>query len=204
MATLGELEDRITNIMNRSDLGGRIRDAINESIRHYGKRHFWFNTVDDAFVTQSGVQAYTLSQSVTFHDVEQVVMNYNGWRYEVDKGNLLELRALDVTNVNSIPSRWALDGNRILFDVNLNGSYTASLMLTRKYPSLSATSDTNDLLTHAEDLLTQRSMWWLWAFKVRKSAQAMACKSAEIEALSQLESETTDKQASGRVTPSRF
>ncbi|HEU4344741.1 MAG TPA: hypothetical protein VFU31_24565 [Candidatus Binatia bacterium] len=204
MATLGEIEDRITNLMSRSDLGGRIRDAINESVRYYSKRHFWFNTVDDSFVTSSGVQSYTLSQSMTFYDVEQVTINYAGSRYEVDKENLLTIRGLNVINNNGLPSRWALDRNRIMFDINVNGSYTTSVMFTRKYASLSATADTNDLLTYAEDLITQRSMWWLWAFKVRKPQMAQECKAAEMEALSCIAGETLDKQAKGHVTPTKF
>lgn len=204
MATFAELQTNIANYFSRQDLASTIQEAIRRAIKHYEREDFWFMDATGTFVTVSGTQDYTISATVGYANVEQVIINYNNYRYEVDHINYLDINALDATQVFSTPSKWAENMGRLVFYPIPNGSYTVSYAYVTKVATLSASADTNVFTLHAEDLIEARASWWVAKNKVQNFGRAQEFKTMEGEALRQLKYETTSKKAAGKITPTQF
>lgn len=204
MATYAELQSNIANYFSRSDLNSTIQEAIKRAIKYYERENFWFTEAKGSFVTVSGTQNYTLTATVGYSAIEQVIMNYNGYRYEVDGVNYLDLNQLDATQTFSTPSKWAETMGEIAFYPIPNGSYTVSYVYQTKVSTLSSSADTNVFTIHAEDLIEARAAWWIALNKTQNSRRASEFKSIELDALSALKRETANRMSSGTLTPTQF
>lgn len=204
MATYAELQSNIANYFSRNDLTSTIQEAIKRAVKHYEREQFWFTQAKGSFVTVNGTQDYTISATIGYQSIEQVIMNYNGYRYEVDETNYLDLNKLDANDVFSTPSKWAENMGMMSFYPIPSGSYTVSYEYMTKLATLSATSDTNVFTLNAEDLIEARACWWISMNKVQNTRRASEFKSMESEALRQLKNETTTRKASGKITPTQF
>ncbi len=204
MATYAELQTNIANYFSRQDLTTTIQEAITRAIKHYEREDFWFTDASGSFVTTSGTKGYTISSTIGYASVEQVIMNYNNYRYEVDQLNYLELNKLDATQLYSQPSKWTQHMGMIEFYPIPNGSYTVSYEYVTKVSTLSSSADTNVFTIHAEDLIEARASWWVAKNKTQNFNRAQEFKLMESEALRQLKNETTSKKAAGKITPTQF
>jgi len=203
--TYTEMQSNIAALISRDNLTTSIQEAIKRAVRHYERETFYFNRGEDSFISSATAkQAYTISSTNTFLSVEQVVVNYSGSRYELKPENLETIKGLNA--YNGLPRTWALEpnGNLITFDTLLNVTATVSYTYLKKYTSLSNAGDTNDFTNFASDLIEARACWWLYAVKIRNAQQAQIWSDIEGTELRQLKGETTMKQASGRVTPTKF
>lgn len=207
MPTKSELEANIARTLSRDNLSTEITEAIKRAIRHYERNIFWFNRAEDSFISSATPKrAWTISSTNTYLSIEQVVVNYNASRYELQKENLEVIKAWNATNLNGLPNYWALDpnGNLITFDTNLNVTATVSYTYIKKMTTLSGAGDTNEFTNSASDLIEARACWWLYLTKIKNKPAADAMKEVEIAELNSLEGETTLKTSSGRITPTKF
>lgn len=204
MATYGNLQDNIASYLNRTDLTATIQEAIKRAIRFYERQIFWFNEANDSFVTVSGTKNYTLSATVGYAQINQIILNYGGQRYELSEKNSEELQALDTGSITGQPVLWAQINGGLAFYPTPNGSFTVSYNFVQKTATLSATTDSNFFTTNAEDLIEARALWWICSYKTRNIKLAQSSKINEQDALSNLRSETTSKLASGIICPTKF
>ena len=204
MATFGEIQDNIASYLNRSDLTATIKLAVQRAVKYYENIPFWFNEANDSFVTVSGTKYYTLSATVGYSKINQVMLTYNGSRFEVSEKNSEELEALDPTQLRGQPLWYAQFNGGIFFYPIPSGSYTVSYNYIVKTATLSASTDSNIWTTNAEDLIEARSMWFVASRRMRNPTLAQSAKADEIEALRNLTEESTDKMASGKLTATNF
>lgn len=204
MATYGTLQDNLASYLSRSDLTATIQTAIQRAVKYYERQVFWFNEQDDALVTVSGTKNYTLSATVGYTQINQVILNYGGQRYELDQVNSEDLQAQDTGSMTGQPLWWAQINGGIMFYPTPNGSFTVSYNFVQKTATLSATTDSNAFTTNAEDLIESRALWWICVNKTRNPVLAQTAKQTELEALRNLKSETTNKLAAGRLRPTSF
>lgn len=207
MPTYTTIQSNIASTISRSDLTTQIQEAIKRAVRHYERKLFWFNLAEDSFIGSSTAKrVWTISSTNTLLNIEQVVVNYNSGRYELDPANSNDIRAADATNLNGLPSKWAYDSiqNAIVFDTNLNVTATVSYTYVKKMTTLSAAGDTNEFTNNASDLIEAHACWWLYLTKIKNPGAANAMKEVEMTLLSSLHGETNSKTGSGRVTPTQF
>lgn len=207
MSTYTQLQSNIATTLSRNDLTTSIQEAIKRAVRYYERELFWFNYAEDSFVGSSTAQrSWTISSTNTFLYVTQVVVNYNSARYELEPANMEDIKAMDATNLNGLPSRWAMDpvDSHIVFDTNLNVTATVSYTYIKKMTTLSAVGDSNEFTNNASDLIEARACWWLYLTKIKNGAAAQAMKEEELNQLACLKGETSFKTSSGRVKPTQF
>ena len=204
MATYGTIQDNLADYLSRTDLTTLIQTAIQRAIKYYERQVFWFNEQDDSIVTVSGTKNYTLSATVGYTQINQVILNYHGQKYELDEMNSEDLQSQDIGTITGQPLWWAQINGGVMFYPTPDGSYTVSYNFVQKTATLSATTDSNFFTTNAEDLIESRALWWLCVNKTRNPVLAQNAKQTELEALRNLKSETTNKLTSGRLKPTKF
>jgi len=204
MATFDEMKANIADYLSRSDLDSAIEKGIKRAIKFYEREEFSFMENTGSFVTVTGTQSYTISATVGYASIEQVMINYNNARFEAVRENYDILNALDATLLGSMPTRWAEFGGEVVFYPIPNGSYTVSYQFFPKMAELTTGTDTNVLMENAEDLIEAHAAWWVASRKMRNFVLAAQFKQDEMEALRQVRRESGGKLASGHITPTQF
>lgn len=204
MATYGELQDNLASYFNRSDLSATIQLAIKRAVLHYEREQFWFTETDDKFIGVSGTSAYTLSATNGYAQINQVLVNYNGSRYEVNRTNMEQLNALSIVASSGIPSVYAEEGGVLHFHPTPNATMTFSYNFQTKYATLSATADYNAITVNAPDLIESRAGYFIATQKTRDTNLANIFKTNEMEALARVREDTTQKMASGKIEATSF
>jgi hypothetical protein len=202
MATFGEMQTNIAGYLSRADLGSEIQNAIRRAIKYYEREAFWFNEVEDSFVTASGTKDYTLSNSYAY--LNQVMLNHGGYRYEIGRESYETLNAIDSENYSGQPELYAeRNGTLRLYPIP-NATFTASYVYLAKAASLTSTDSTNTFTLNAEELIEARAMWWLNQFKLKNVSMAREWKTVETEALGAIRGESTNHLTSGKLRPTQF
>src|SRR5688572_25786277 len=103
MSTYGDLQDRIADDLNRTDLSDQIRDQIKLAIVHYGRFPFWFN---EARTTLTGSSSTTfLTVPTDFLDTVELFVNVSSYPQRMTPATLNEVIENRPTN-GSTPYRY--------------------------------------------------------------------------------------------------
>ena len=207
MATLGEMEDRIADDLNRTDLSTQIRKAINRAIEFYSKERFWFNENIWSFSASSATDQVAFSAALTtdLREVDTVTVTRSATDiYPLDQvthNYLRQIATSGTSNTTGPPTDFAIFKNTWFFYPVPDQNYVVHVYGQKNYATLSATTSSNDFTTDAEDLIEARARWWLYANIIKDINQAGVSKATEGEALHALKAKTTRLLATGRIEP---
>lgn len=180
-ATYGDMQTRIADELNRSDLTSQIKREIQSAIARYERHRFWFNEGADTASTTASTQRLAVPDDgieydaleITYSTVPQELPRL-AWPQFVRAGYLN-------TAVEGLPSAWSYFRNEIFFWPVPDTAYALTLYYVKQFSALSADDDTNDWMTEGEELIRARARQ---AVRINYLQDAAAIQEAQGMALS--------------------
>lgn len=207
-STFLQMQQRIADDLDRTDLTTQIKLAINRAINHYKTEPFWFKETSSSFSAVNNQEEYTQGVGSVPSDIEMIdIMErvYNGDKITLTEITPFELEAKQQGDAVGIPDQFAqYEGKFKLYPIPNQSGITIQIKYTKNYTDLSADTDTNDWLTYAEDLIEARARWWLNMRVIRDINAAADDERQEISALDALRTMNAHKTGQGRVIPTQF
>lgn len=206
MSTFEQMRTRIADDLNRSDLNTQIEKAINRAIEFYEKEWFWFNENSWTFSAVSSTEVVTQASASTTDllSILNVTLTRNANDiYPLKQITFQELRqkATTGTSHRGPPVEYAFFKNNWHLYPVPDQNYTITVYGQKGYANLSASGDTNDFTTEAEDLIEARARAWLYLRVLKDTANAELAKVEESEALNSLREKTVNLISTGTVRP---
>lgn len=206
MSTFLDLQQRIADDLNRTDLTTQIKTAINRAIIHYEKEPFWFKETSATFSTIASQKAYSstdtsITDILRIHLVEAVLNSAN---YEMDEHDIKWIESKNPNDATGQPTDYAWWQNKFYLYLVPNAVYTIRVWYTKKYTALSADADTNDWTTYAEDLIEARARKWIYARIIKDIEGATIAEGEENQALDSLRTVSEGHVAQSRIPPTSF
>lgn len=160
MPTYADMRARIADeLANDGDIStAQINYAIQDSIKLYERREWWFNTRLVTFVTSANGEYYVSSPTSTFDDMIDVlsmVITNNGVKspmYAVDSS---EIDTVQTGTVLGVPRKYARISQKVRLFPIADAEYTIELAYTYKLDALVNDSDENAWTDEAEELIRQ-------------------------------------------------
>ncbi len=207
-STFLQMQQRIADDLDRTDLTTQIKKAINRAIMHYQTEPFWFKETSTSFSAVSGQEEYVMGTGGVPTDIEMIDIlerQYNGTKTKMTPITPDELEAKQSLQATGIPDEYAQYQNRFkLYPIPNQSGITILIKYTKNYTELSADTDTNDWLTYAEDLIEAKSRWWLNTRVIKDASAALDDEKEEMKALDALRTLNTHKTGAGRIIPTSF
>jgi len=207
-STFLQMQQRIADDLDRTDLSTQIKLAINRAIEFYQTEPFWFKETSSTFPAVSGQEEYVYGTGSVPSNVEMIdIMErlYNGTKVTLQEITPFELEAKQSLTATGIPDEYAQYQNRIKFyPIPNQTGITIYIKYTKNYTALSADIDTNDWLTYAEDLIESRARWWINNRILHDQNAAVEDEMQIATALDALRTLNVHKTGQGRVIPTSF
>lgn len=206
MSTFLEMQQRIADDLNRTDLTTQIKKAINRAIIFYQKEPFWFKEATVTFSTIANQKSYSSSDTL-ITDIDRIYMVesvLNSANYEMDEHDIKWIEEKNPNNATGNPTDYAWWQNKFWLYLVPDKVYTIRVYYTKTYAALSADADTNDWLVYAEDLIEARARKWLYGRIIKDIPNATTAGVEEMEALDTLRSVNEGYIAQGRIPPTSF
>lgn len=190
MSTFAEMQSRIADDLNRTDLTTQIKKAINRAISHYSNEEFWFAETYSTFNCVADQETYGTVDGLPtdLRDIVLLQVTISGSDYILNRRSISYVREQDPSNNSGQPTDYAFFQQKIYLYPIPDDEYTIKIFYKKDYADLSATSDTNDFTTipEAEELIENRAEWWLATRLLRDKELAELAKLNEQEALTVL------------------
>lgn len=206
-STFLQMQQRIADDLDRTDLNSQIKLAINRAINHYKTEPFWFKESSSSFPAVVNQEEYVYGTGSVPSDVEMIDImecQLNGSKSPMVEITPFELEAKQSLLAVGEPREYAQYQNRIKLYPIPNQAATILIKYTKSYTDLSADSDTSDWLTYAEDLIEARARWWLNMRVIKDIAAANDDALEESLALNALRTVNDHKTGGGEVIPTEF
>lgn len=172
MSTYQEVQDRInSDYLNRTDLTAETQRAIKAAIRFYEHEPFPWNEAITTLTTVAST-AY-IAVPTDFVALNTLQITRSSADYLVKLCDFNQILEYNVTRAIGWPTDFALYANRFYFSPIPDSAYTVPCYYIRQLSALSATSDTNDWLSAAEDLIVYTATKIMWANVLRDQEEAM-------------------------------
>ena len=160
MPTYAEMRARIADeLANDGDITtAQINYAIQDAIKLYERREWWFNTAVGTFTTVANQEAYTSTDwSVldTQVQIDAMTVTYNNVLSPVVPIDYAELDSIQNGYIVAVPTNFAYYRQSLWLYPIPNGAYTITVSYSKRLTTLSADSDTNAWTTEAEELIRQ-------------------------------------------------
>lgn len=183
MSTYTDLQNRIADDINRSDLTSQIQQCIKLAIQHYKNERFWFNeTTATATATQSSAQVAAPSDILRIDHLYIVISGKNIELEPRDLNSVIEFRP----TTNGRPRAFCYYRNQFELDRLCDQAYTLNLYYLKELTALSSGTDTNGWTTDGEDLIVYHAEKKLYANVIKDSGKAAIAEDQENAALSAL------------------
>ncbi len=207
MSTFLEMQQRIADDLDRSDLTTQIKKAINRAIKYYESVRFYFQETTGTFTTVANQNSYGtadgLPSTIKEIDYLQITISSNN-KYGLKQKPYQFLTDLDFGSFKGQPSFYAWYQSKIYLYPTPNSTWTVTASFKKSYAELSADSDTNDWTTEAEDLIEARATWWIYKRVIKSKEDADEAKEDEMQALNCLIAKTEQLINSGSLTGTHF
>lgn len=192
--TYGNLQSRIADDLNRTDLTSQIKENILLAIQHYKSERFWFNEASQTLASVIG-QVYVTAPSdiLVIDDFYITVSSRNVEMVEQDLNSILEFRP----PTNGRPRAYCYYQNRFELDRPADIVYSMPLYYQKELAQLSSDSDTNGWTTDAEDVIVFRAEKTLYANVIKDSDKANTAAVQERDALTALRALRNSRVSSG-------
>src|SRR3990167_11002580 len=154
MSSYGDLQDRIADDLNMTDLSDQVRDQLKLAIVHYGRFPFWFNEARTTLTASSSASFLTVPSD--YLDVVELYINVGNYPIRMDQKTLNEIVEYRPPS-ESQPGAFAYFADRFELDYNVDQEYTFPLWYIQELATLSASSDTSLWTNQGEDLIVYRA-----------------------------------------------
>ena len=198
MSTYGDLQDRIADDINRTDLSDQIRDQIKLAIVHYGRFPFWFNEASTTLTASSSASFLTVPSD--YLDTVELYIKVGGHPLRMTPAPLDEVVGNRPTG-GSQPGSYCYFGDRFELNYEVNQQYEFPLYYVKELASLSASTDTSLWTSQGEDLIVFRAEKILYSRVLKDPKEAGACAALEREAKNSLLRFRDQKIGTGYAKP---
>lgn len=206
MATFGELKTdvskRILDPSNTAVSSSDVAASINDALRYWKYREFWFNRVSDTvtLTIEDATIPLTGNFLVATKDDGAFTIQYSDMRYPLVKITDTEYNYIFLDNGYGMPDVYARVGQEFKLYPIPDRAYTLRRDYLKDYDDLVSDSDTNDFTVYAGRLL----MLWSCANVIAEFRRDMDMeayfRTAARDEFNQLIMMTTQSNASGKLT----
>lgn len=198
MSTYTQVQSRIADDINRTDLTSQIQQQIKLAIKHYRTFPMWFNEARTTLTASSSASFLTVPSD--FLDTVELAIKVSGYPVPMKSKPLVEIVQYRPTS-GSQPTSYCYFGDRFELDYEVNTQYEFPLWYIKELTELSAGGDENEWLKSGEDLIVYRAEKMLYASVIKDKAQAKVAAELEREARTALLRFRDQKIGTGHAKP---
>jgi hypothetical protein len=211
VATYLDMQTRIADELDRSELTSQIKKAIVSAVKHYERKTFYFSETSFTFATVAGQRNYGSADAAaiaTAPSIEILNGSFYGTRVPLDKVAFDDIdQKTSMTITRAMPEEWAYRTEEIWLYPVPDAVYTITAYHIPRLTELSADADTNAWTNDAEELIRSRAKIDLLRNVIRGTdmeAEIVLLKDQEQEALTALITETASRKGTGFARPTQF
>lgn len=204
--TFENIKLRIADELLREDINPQIDKAVKSAIKYYQPMPFWFNEAVESItdtVYSDGI--ITVGTNYQAEKIQYIELLENSDHRFLKRFHWEDyLRVIDEASLGE-PTAWANYANIIYLYPKPDKTYQFNIYYIQSNDvDLLSLSDTNVFLNNAEELIRYRAKWDLCLNVLADYNAAEAFKQSEIEALSNLKKETTNRVSTGSFIATKF
>lgn len=211
MANFLDMQTRIADELDRSDLTAQIKKAIITAVAFYARKKFYFTETSFTFNTVVGREYYTSSDAAaiaTSPYLEILNININQGRVELDKKSFQYIDDISYLATSlGMPEMWAYRAEQIRLYPIPSQIWTVTAFNIPRLTELSSDTDTNAWTNDAEAMIRARAKLDVILNVIRgvdMTDEIASCRAQEIDERSALFSETASRSATGVMAPTDF
>lgn len=185
MSTYTQLQSRIADDLNRTDLTSQIQQHILLAVQHYKSERFWFNETNTT-LTAVVAQGYVAAPSDILK-IDHFYLTISGKNIELipeEINDVIEFRP----TTNGRPRAFCYYQNRFELDRLPDTAYSMPLYYVKELTALAAAGDSNGWTTDGEDVIVFHAEKMIYANVIKDMDKAAAAAQLEKDALTQLRS----------------
>ncbi len=200
MSDFGTLIARINDELAIPAIAARIPNAIQAAIRFNESERLWFNEGESTTSTVADQQAYAMPTD--FLEGESLTLTQGTIRYLLKRRPWSWMRGHNIdTSTTARPRDWSYFADQIYLYPIPDAVYTLTMSYLQRLTALSSHTDTNDWMTHGEELIRERAKYDLMRQgPVKDLEMAAAFKVVTKDALRNLRAKSEQKIATGRLS----
>lgn len=214
MATYQDMQTRIADELDRSDLTTQIQQAINSAVSFYARKNFFGTETSFTFNTVVGQEYYTEADAPEIGSspfLDELNVNINTGRIQMSRQTFEYIDSISfLPTATGQPYFWAYRSRKIRFYPIPSQIYVVTAQNTPRLGLLSDPATSNfwtDTDEGAECLIRTRAKLYLLLNVIRASDMAdevAMLKGQETEERSALFGETGSRKSTGVLTPVAF
>ena len=198
MATLASIRNQLLDELARTgQLTSQAHTYINQAIKHYKKKSFYFNEKKIELTSVASQEYYDLTADFATMVNLTININTNNYPLRYKTFNKMDELYISSDNYTGYPQDYTIFNHQLRLQPVPSGAYKLTMAYRREAEQLSATSATNVMITNADDLIIARA-GGLMALKIlQDQKRATEFRATEADALQMLESNTTEYAMTG-------
>lgn len=206
--TFENVKLRIADELLREDINPQIDKAVKSAIKYYQSTPFWFNeaveTITDTVYSDASIAVGTNYDAEKIQYIELLESGSVNHRFLKRLHWEEYLRLVDEASLGE-PTAWASYANVIYLYPKPDKTYQFKIYYIQSNDvDLLTLSDSHVFLNNAEELIRYRAKWDLCLNVLSDYNAAEGFKQSEIEALSNIKRETTNRVSTGSFRPTEF
>lgn len=209
MSTLGEMKETIASEIMRDDLTDAIAKEIDKAIKFYRSKRFWFTEklATVTFSTVADQTQYTSTASSYIPDlirIDSMTITRNGSVTDIEPISELDMKLLlgGVSPLSNPPTYYSYYGQLLNLYPVPDGAYPIVIAGVVHVAAPATDGETgNPWMNEAEELIRCRAKRNLYLHWMSDRDEAGNMATAESEALSELQKETSSRSQVSRLTP---
>lgn len=157
--TYVQIQTRIADELNRSDLTAQIKKAIVSAVEHYERERWWFEETIDATVSTTAAQNYVTNAVITtMATIDKVQITVGSSKYTLFPVSYEEW-ALEAaaSSTSGQPTEYTYYQDRLYLFPTPGSTYTLTISGVQRLTTLSADADNNGFTNYCEELIRQRA-----------------------------------------------
>ena len=198
MATLASIRNQLLDELARTgQLTAQAHTYINQAIKHYKKKTFYFNEKRATMTSTAGQEYYNLTAD--FATMYNLTININTNNYPLRPKTFQKMDELYISaeNYTGYPQDYAIFNYQLRLQPVPSGAYKLTMAYKREAEQLSSTSSTNVLIENADDLIIARAGALMSLKILQDQKRSQEFRATENDALQMLESNTSEYQMTG-------
>lgn len=187
----GGLQSEIQEEMTRgSVLNTLVKASIQEAIRHYSGRMFWFNQERATVPTVASQEYYDLPDDFQKMHWLFVLASDGTYSEELEQETIQTIENAWLSGFTGPPNAFAVWREEYRLHPTPDAVYTLRLFYVKKFTVLVNDADTNAWMVEGKSLIKYRAKYLLYMNKIRDQKMAEAMKILEQESLDDIQRTT--------------
>lgn len=216
MATLSSVTSQLLDELARTgQLTSQAHTYINQAIKHYQNKTFWFSEKRVEFTASAGQEYYDLTTdfatmynlrvSIGVNNVSDTASthiqfnNPNTYPLRFRTNNHMDDLFIAAANYTGYPQDYSIFNRQVRLGPVPNLAHKLTMTYKRRPEQLSATGATNVLINNADDLVIARAGKLMAGLILQDMNRAQAFAIAEKEALQMHRADTNEYQMTGHT-----